>query len=85
MAGLSVPSLTTIPLSIPELKYNGRSATTPRSAVVVILTDTPRDTGSDTSRPMPPGSESLNTCTVRRAPAGTVTVFWIGAAPPSRR
>src|SRR6266511_1018893 len=68
--GLAVPSLMTRPLSIPELKYRGRSTTRPRRAVVVTWTDTPRDTGSDTARPMPPGSESLNTWMVRRAPWG---------------
>ena len=61
-------------------KYVGRSATAPRRASVWTCSDTPRETGSDTSWPMPPWSAALNTWMVRRPPGSTVTCLAIDGA-----
>src|SRR2546423_9660095 len=65
--------------STPE-KYIGRSIT--KGPLAVALTETPRDTGSDTPRPTPAGSAVSKTCTVRRPLAGTTNAF-CGPADPS--
>ena len=51
---------------------------TPRRASVWTCSDTPRETGSDTSWPMPPWSAALNTWMVRRPPGSTVTFTLTG-------
>src|SRR5437879_10035406 len=61
-----------------RLKYMARSTTTPWAASVDTTTPKPRDTGSDTLRPIPPASAALNTSTVSRELAPTTIDLLMG-------
>src|SRR2546423_6992276 len=60
-------------------KYITRSTVMADGAL--IEAPTPRLTGSDTLRPMPPCAVASNTGMVSRLLASTLTVFWIGPEP----
>src|SRR5438093_4301705 len=61
------------------LKYMTRSAV--MNADDTTLLPTPRLTGLDTSRPIPPGALGSNTGIVRRLLAAMLTLFTIGDWP----